>query len=363
MPWCLNFVDANGRRKKEITTATTKEQALKLLSRRLGEVSEAKSRGLASVADLSPVQVTFREFLEETYFPTANASRRDSSNYRDRNHAENVLPFLGDKFLRSITAGDVERFRAYRLGCKTQKNKAPSPYTVNLEMQFLSAVLKMAQRHRLIDRNPAEGVRRVPVDKKKVRYLSCEEETELFKVLPGMLDGMLEPIVRTALLTGFRRGEIVGLRWEDVNWQRAEIVVGYRKNHEPKYQPMCEELQEILRDVAASGWSSEFVFPNPATGKPVKGNSVTHAFIRALKLAGIKDFRFHDLRHTFASRLVQAGVPLNTVRELLGQKSIQMTMIYAHLAPSNLRDAVKLLETGSAVRRASDKSPATGTHF
>ncbi|MHC4607278.1 MAG: tyrosine-type recombinase/integrase, partial [Planctomycetota bacterium] len=86
---------------------------------------------------------------------------------------------------------------------------------------------------------------------------------------------------------------------------------------------------------------------NTTTDEPYKGNSVSHAFERAVRQAGIKDFRFHDTRHTFASRLVQSGVPLNTVRELLGHKSMAMTMIYSPLAPSNLRDAVNLLNRGT----------------
>ncbi len=165
-----------------------------------------------------------------------------------------------------------------------------------------------------------------------------------------MCDNHLKPIVITALHTGMRRGEILKLTWDDVDIQHGFITLTDTKNGDGREIPIDNTLRETLnrlpRLFVETGGQKElvpYVFYDPKSLKRYK--SIKRSFHTALKNAGIKDFRFHDCRHTFASQLVMSGVDLTTVKELLGHKDIKMTLRYAHLAPAHKRKAVNVLDT------------------
>lgn len=147
----------------------------------------------------------------------------------------------------------------------------------------------------------------------------------------------LKPIVIVALNTGMRRGEIFNMRWDQVNFPAGVIHIERSKNGERREIPMNEYLVNTLQEMDRSG---EYVFPSK-NGLPF--NNVKRSYKRALKDTGITNFRFHDLRHTFASNLIMAGIDLATVQDLMGYKSIQMTMRYAHLSPDHRQKAVSIL--------------------
>jgi integrase len=156
----------------------------------------------------------------------------------------------------------------------------------------------------------------------------------------------LTPLVLLALNTGLRKGEIFGLRWSDINFGRALLVVRGEgaKSGQSRYVPLNAEAIRVLTD-----WRGFItpepvhVFPGRQDGEPL--DDIKKAWAPLLKQAKIAGFTFHDLRHTFASKLVMAGVDLNTVRELLGHADIKMTLRYAHLAPEHKAAAVaKLLK-------------------
>ena len=151
----------------------------------------------------------------------------------------------------------------------------------------------------------------------------------------------LKPIVTVALHTGMHRGEILNLKWEQVDVKHGFILLEITKNGERREIPIDNTLM-IMFNSMSRGLESVYVFTDPRTGEPYK--SVQTSFETALKRAKIRDFRFHDLRHTFASHLVMAGVDLTSIRELLGHKSLAMTMRYAHLAPGHKRRAVNMLD-------------------
>jgi integrase len=154
--------------------------------------------------------------------------------------------------------------------------------------------------------------------------------------------------VITALHTGFRASELCSLTWNDIDFRRRTVTVraGYVKNGESRTMPMNEVLTTTLKAVKLNSADGERVFCG-RQGTPYR--SFRTAFERAVRLAGVADFTFHDLRYTFASRLVMAGVDLPTVKELLGHKDISMTMRYAHLSNSHKQAAVKKLEKVSAI--------------
>ncbi len=175
---------------------------------------------------------------------------------------------------------------------------------------------------------------------KRLRYLSKEE----CQALINACDPHVKPIVITALNTGMRRGEILGLKWEQVDLKHGFILLDKTKNGDRREIPINNTLEAIFLDKnLIRPIDIPYVFYDAITGKPYQ--NVKRSFYTACKRVGIKDFHFHDLRHTFASQLVMAGVDITTVSRLLGHKSLSMTLRYSHLAPSHMVKAVDVLDT------------------
>jgi integrase len=198
--------------------------------------------------------------------------------------------------------------------------------TCNRYLAALKATYSMAIRNRKADRNPVKEVRLQKENNKRVRWLTPEEETRLFEVLPKEWHSL----VLVALHTGLRRGELLRLKWADLNFQQRLLTVQESKAGEPRQVPMndvvCEALREILRRL-----DNPYVFPGRVKGLHL--TDLPKEWGTWVIKAGLDDFRWHDLRHTFASRLVMAGVDLYTVKKLLGHHDLTMTERYAHLAP------------------------------
>jgi integrase len=147
-----------------------------------------------------------------------------------------------------------------------------------------------------------------------------------------------EYAVTVAVHTGMRKGELLGLKWEQVNLEQGIITLYDTKNGERRDVPMDETVKAVLRGMDRRG---DYIFSNEEGKALVRAQK---SFEGALKKSGIEDFRFHDLRHTFASNLVMAGEDLNTVRELLGHKDLTMTLRYAHLSPNHKTKAISVLD-------------------
>ncbi len=188
--------------------------------------------------------------------------------------------------------------------------------------------------------NHVKPVRCYREDNGRVRVLSAEEEACLLACCPSQLT----PLVLMALHTGFRASELLSLTWADVDFRRQTIMVraGYAKNGESRSVPMNAVAAATLRDLQQQGEDAERVFCS-RHGTPYR--SFRHTLMTAVRKAGLADFTFHDLRHTFASRLVMAGVDLLTVMELLGHKHIAMTLRYTHLSSDHKGAAVRALES------------------
>ena len=180
-----------------------------------------------------------------------------------------------------------------------------------------------------------QNVKKLKEPPGRVRYLSQEEINRLLRVSAPHL----KPIIITALTTGMRLSEILNLKWEEVNLKRKTIVLRKTKNNEVRLIPINGFLFKTLTNLPSLG-KSKWLFPGE-DGKPM--GSVKTAFKTALKRAGIKNFRFHDLRHTFAAYLVMNGANLRTVQLLLGHKDIKMTMRYSHLSQALIKEEVEKL--------------------
>ena len=145
------------------------------------------------------------------------------------------------------------------------------------------------------------------------------------------------------MLTGLRDSELRNLRWKDVDLDEQMLVVRCGKGRKDRVVPLCKRVCETLRKVSRDIRDSH-VFVNPETGEQYKRCFNNTSWKKALRDSDITHFRFHDLRHTFASRLAQRGVSILIIKELMGHSSITVTMRYAHLAPNDARDAVKVLD-------------------
>jgi integrase len=197
-----------------------------------------------------------------------------------------------------------------------------------------------AEEWSMVRQETLEKVRKVKMlveNNQRLRFLSVEECQELINAC----DEHLRPIVTIVLNTGMRKGEILLLKWDNVDLKHGFILLEVTKNGERREIPINETVREALLSLRRR-LDVPYVFYDATTGKPYK--DIKKSFKSACRRAAIKDFRFHDLRHSFSSHLVMSGVDLTTVKELLGHKDIKMTLRYAHLAPSHKVKAVDILD-------------------
>jgi integrase len=269
---------------------------------------------------------------------------------------------FGKKKLPEINEWVVDKWRSKRI------KSGITWATVNRDVGALKSALQQAVKWKILKSNPLAEVTPKKIDRAPtVRYLDDAEEKRLRKALDDReakfqrqrdtsnrrriarhkaalppLHDHLKPIVLLAMNTGLRRGELFNLKWDDVHLGRAMLTVhGYgAKTEQTRHVPLNTEALAALKDWKKSGSDSSYVFPGKGGGRMMH---IRRSWSGVAAKAKLKDFRFHDLRHHFASRLVMAEVPLNTVRDLLGHSDVKMTLRYAHLAPEHTAAAVDKL--------------------
>jgi integrase len=225
-------------------------------------------------------------------------------------------------------------------GVKPEMIKGLKPASINRIISTVKHMFTKAVDWELVEADTLKKVRKVKQlrEDRRLRFLSIEEAQGLISVC----DEHLKPIVMTALNTGMRKGEILGLRWSQVDLQHGFILLDKTKNGERREIPVNDTLRTVFRSLCRR-IDVPHVFYDEKQLRNYQ--NVKRSFATALDRAKITDFHFHDLRHTFASQLVMAGVDLVAVKELLGHKDIKMTLRYAHLAPAHKRKAVNVLDT------------------
>ena len=297
--------------------------AIAVLQKRKVEIAEGKHLDIKKTP-----KVKFEYFVDE-YLEVHSKPNNKSYLKSDYPNLNGLKKYFSGKCLDEITTEDIERYRAVRIGKVTKS-------TVNRVLNCLSSLYNRAIEWGKASNNPMSKVKLFKVPEKRIRYL---EKEEIDKLLLNCCEH-LKPIVIVALHTGMRKSEILGLKWHDIEIKRGIIHLLDTKNGEKREVPMNEVVQKTVINVLKNP-ESQYVFCNK-DGKPY-GN-VRKSFATALKKSGITNFRFHDLRHTFASQLVMSGVDLNTVRELMGHKSLEMTLRYSHLSPDHKKRAVDILQ-------------------
>lgn len=213
--------------------------------------------------------------------------------------------------------------------------------TVNRHLACIKTMFKMAVRWGYVTRSPAEAVKTLKETPRVPRALSDSEIAALLDDLPEHAGAL----AITALDTGMRRGELFGLRWNDVDLERNTVTVRHSKNNEFRVIPMTNRVQETLLKQWTKG-QIPFVFPGK-DGGPTK--SVKDALVAAGKRTGIGHIHLHMFRHTFATRLREQGVPLGSIMELLGHKTMVMTLRYAKSSPTQLHSAIEALNQAPAL--------------
>jgi integrase len=205
----------------------------------------------------------------------------------------------------------------------------------------MSLSYRLGIQNRKVTTNPARSVTHRREDNNRVRFLTSEEEKKLKKLIKRKWSWHL-PEFELGLNTGIRKGSQYGLTWDMIDWKGRMLNIPRTKNEEPVHVPLNDAAVAALRVVHARGDGKGRVFQSKRTGEPLENGK--HWFEDAVIEAGIKNFRWHDLRHTFASRLRMKGAALEDIADLLGHKSLTMTRRYAHLGPNKLHAVVSLLK-------------------
>lgn len=336
--WFCDITIDGRRAQRVLKKARTRAQAIKAAAVIEQQIFENKY-GLEKRPE-----VRFEDFVKETFLPYSELHKKSYPD--DVKHCEVLKATFGKLNLPEITPPLIEQFKRKRLEGKTIYKRKRNPATVNRELSVLSKIFSLAFDAELIDVNPCRRVRKFRTDNRRTRYLTHEEETRLFEQLKGQ--DWLKAIVTTAIHTGMRQGEIFDLKWFDVDFPRKAIHVRVSKNGRDRFIPMNQTVRSLLEALARM---SEYVFPSPKTKKRLV--DIKSSFDKAKRDAGISDFRFHDLRHTAATRMADAGADAFTLASIFGWSDIRMALRYTHATDEAKRRAVENLVTPN---RVSDES-------
>jgi len=278
--------------------------------------------------------ITFKEAAEsylEWYFKNSNA--RESSKKKHENRVKQLIEYFGNYRLSEISERLVNKYKDYRL------SKGVSRKTINKELTVLKSIFNRAKESGIFRGDIPKIEKFKEVEKEEVRYLTPEEAKRLIEACPEWF----KPVIIFALNTGLRAGEIFSLRWENIDFENRVIYIESTSTKTKKtYKvPMNETVYKLLKKLEKEKKEHGYVFTN-RLGLPYKYEDRTYlkVFKNACKRAGIENFRFHDLRHTFASWIAMKSKDIYAVQKLLNHSSLQMTKRYAHLTENYLRQVV-----------------------
>ena len=339
--WWACYKNTYGRVVRVSTGKTDYSEAVTFLNSRRTEIDKGNEPETKKIPNY-----TFRD-LKEEYLKWCTRQR----SHRSKKGFIEQLSIFDDLPLRHFTTKLIEQFQSERLVKGLKKVRIDEehfdyppnkPATINRLVATLKHMFTKAVEWDMVEENTLKKVRRaklLPENNRRLRYLSREEIQNLLRQCTKRLEH-LRPIVITALNTGMRKGEILSLKWDNVDLKHGFILLDVTKNGERREIPINGTMRNALSDLPTR-FTGGYVFADKG-GNPYQ--DIKHSFATACKNAGIRDFRFHDLRHTFASHLVMSGQDITTVKELMGHKTLTMTLRYAHLAPSHKVRAVDALD-------------------
>ena len=273
---------------------------------------------------------TFDEMVKE--YLDEKAAKRSLG--RDITSFGNLSPVFGKRALHLITIRDIEAYSRER----ASKVRGA---TVNRELALLRHLFNIAIDKGYTDFNPARGFKRFPEAPWRHKFYFSEPEIE--KLICAAAPH-LRPILALAFGTGLRKGDILGLRWRDVDLDRGIISIQMQKTGESIEIPLIPMLRDLLEQMKLRAGLSQYVFSLGSKGKPI--GDIKTAFRAALRRSGLADqgYRFHDIRRTFARMLYNQGVILTKIQRLLGHKSVLTTERYLGIKFEETKEAIQLLE-------------------
>ena len=324
----------NGRKVQKSLGTANKQSAQKIETKIRTQINEGKyyEKPIGS-------NKTFKDLMEK--FMQEHAPKQSKNTQVSYNTSLNHLsPFFSETSLTAITPKMISRYQVLR-----RKEKA-KPASINSERAVLSIAFSLAVKSlEWVEVNPVLKVGKLKENNQRDRWLSQDEERRLLDNSPEWL----KDLIIIALNTGLRQAEQLSLEWQRVDLFRKTILIKETKNGKPKTLPLNRIALNILSQRSKlKSIKNDYVFLD-ANGNKIIAIFLRKAFNRVTEKAGINNFRWHDLRHTFATKLAQRGVDLYKISKLLGHTDIKMTQRYSHHCPDSLRDSVEILETEAIV--------------
>ncbi len=327
--WWMSFTH-NGEQVRRSTETEDKKLATRIFDKLKGEIAEGKW------FERQPgEEYTFKDLMEKYMKEYSSVNKAASSHKRDKSLADHLLKVFKDCYLLDITAAMISDYKVQR------RSEGAAPRTINYELTLMSHAFNVAIREwEWIDANPIKKVKKEKVDNGIERWLTQEEERRLLKASPKWL----QDIIIFAIHTGLRQSEILDLKWPQVDMVRKTILILEQKNGDVDTLPLNETAFGVMKEKSSHNLSPcDIVFPSN-NGTRMSNRNLFRAFINATDRAKIEKLRFHDLRHTFATRLVQAGVGIYEVQMLGRWRSASMVRRYAHHNPESLRSSIKVMD-------------------
>ncbi len=281
--------------------------------------------------------ILFKDFAKEFMDDYAKVNKRSWK--RDQTSLNNLKPFFKGMNLSEITSALIEKYKAKRL------KDGAAETTINRELTCLKTIYNKANEWGRTDNNPASSIKNFKENNKIQIILNPIEIENLIDAAPEHL----KPIIIIAVQTGMRRGEILALKWKNINFRKGYIEIEDSKSGESRKVPMNSTVYETLKGLDKS---HAYIFYNPKTRKNII--EIKRSFTTAREKAGLNKVRFHDLRHTAATRMCELGVPLKIVSKILGHSTIKMTERYANPTPDTMKEAVEKLSEYIQTRQKVD---------
>lgn len=284
---------------------------------------------------------TLQAFVDTHYLPYVKGYKR--SWQADESHLRlHILPLFGKKYLDQVTSSQLIEFHhAFR-----QQGYAPA--TANRQIILVRYLYNLARKWEIpgAEKNPATAVRLFQLNNSRERYLTTEETQALVAALAESDNPYLKDIVVLLLLTGCRKRELLDARWEDFDLPHRRWRIPMSKSGKARHVPLSEAAVSLIQSLPR--WPEcPWLVPNPKSRKPYV--SIYHSWDTARKAAGVPDLRIHDLRHSYASFLVNAGRSIFEVQKILGHAQIRTTQRYSHLAPGTLLSATDAAATAAGL--------------
>ena len=328
--WWMSF-SHNGQRYRRSTETEDRKLAQRIFDKLRGEIAEGNW-----FEKLPGEGYRFNELMEKYMREHSAVRKAASSHLRDKSLIAHLNPKFSEMYLTDITTAMISEYKAQR------RAEGASPRTVNYELTLMSHAFNMAIKEwEWVKDNPVSRVKKERLHNTIERWLTSEEEEKLMKASAAWL----QEIIVFAIHTGLRLSELLNLKWHQIDLDRGTLTIYEQKNRGVDTLPLSITARTLLE--RKSGLHMEHdchVFQDKDGGRR-NTRSLQIAFSRALKRAGIEKFRFHDLRHTFATRLVQQGVGIYEVQKLGRWKNTCMVMRYAHHNPETLRSSIEVMDT------------------